>query len=120
MGLFENIKNRLLIFLYKFRKPMIHVYRAGLSGNGSFVDIRYWLSRPEIVNPNGAAYLVDNETGTKLHLMKIAKFGTIRIRHSKRKTTGILLFRNQDGLIKQGSMVSVCLDTLVVNNIEIQ
>lgn len=120
MGLLNKIKNYIYYFIYKFKKPKIHVYEAVLSGDGSFVDIRYWLSRPDMINPKGTIYLVDEETGNKLNLMKIAKFGAIRTQHDKRKTTGILLFHNQKGLVKAGSRVSVYLDTLVAANVEVK
>lgn len=120
MKLFKKIKRLMYFFIYKLKKPIINVYEATLSGNGSFVDIRYWLSRPNMINPKGTVYLIDEETGGKLYLMRIAKFGTIRTQHNKHQATGVLLFNNQNGLIKAGSRVSVHLDTLVAANVEIK
>lgn len=120
MGLLKKIINRIYFFIYKLKKPKINVYEATLSGNGSFVDIRYWISRPDMINPKGETYLTDEETGIKLYLMKIAKFGAVRTQYNKRNNTGVLLFYNRNGLVKAGSKVSVCLDTLIADNIEIK
>lgn len=120
MGFYEKVKNWFWFFIYKFKKPEIHVYEASLSGNGSFVDIRYWISRPDILNAKVAAYLIDEGTGSRLNLMRIAKFGTIRTQYNKRNNTGVLLFDNRKGIVKSNSRVSLHLDTLVATNINVK
>ncbi len=113
MKLLNKIKKRLLYFIYKFMKPKLHIIEALLSGDGSFVDIRYWISKPSALNPRGDVFLTDKESGNKLFLLRVAKIGAVRTRHNKRNTTGVLLFYNKDGLVKSGSKVSLCLDSLV-------
>ncbi len=112
MGLLKKIKDIVRLCMYGLRKPRLIINEALLSGDGSFVDVRYWISRPDKLNPRGAVYLVDERSGKRLYLMSIAKFGTIRTRHSKRKTTGVLLFYNKDKIVASGAMVSLCLDML--------
>lgn len=120
MNLFKKIIKLFYLLIYRFQKPKIFVYEALLSGNGSFVDIRYWLSRPDQVNFKASIYLIYDETGEKLNLMKIAKFGAIRTRHNKLKNTGVLLFYNRNGLIKHGSKVTIHLDKLIATSVEVK
>ena len=107
------------LITYRFKKPKIRVYQALLSGNGSFIDIRYWISRPDKINPKSMVYLIDQNTGTRLYLMQFIKFGTIRTKHNKYKTTGMLLFRNQFETVKKGFKVTLILDDLKAENIEV-
>ena len=120
MKLITRIKKFIYIIVSKFRKPKIEVYQALFSGNGSFIDIRYWLSRPDMVNPKGNIYIVHDESGEKLFLMKIAKFGAIRTVHNKYKNSGILLIYNRNGLVKRGSMITLHLDNLTALGVEVQ
>jgi hypothetical protein len=102
---------------YWLRKPQIRVYEASLSGNGSFIDIRYWISRPDKVNPKGSIFIVHDGSKAKLYLMQIARFGAIRTRHSKFRNTGNLLFYNRNGLVTHGSKISLQFDNLVATDI---
>lgn len=104
---------------YRFIKPKLRVDRAILSGDGSFIDIRYWLSRPDKVQGRMAVYLIEEATGEKFELMRFSKFGPIRTRHSKYKTTGILLFRNRNYKIRAGTNVTLVFGPLHAKNIEV-
>jgi hypothetical protein len=107
--------------IFKFRKPKIEVYSANFSGNNSLIDIRYWISRPDKINPKGPVYLIHNDSGKQLSLIRIAKFGPIHTHHNNRyKNTGIMLFYNRDSLVKPGNIITVYLDNLVAGNIEVK
>lgn len=112
MGLLSRIKSLVRLCIYRFTKPRLLIIEALLSGDGSFVDVRYWISRPDKLNPSGAVYLVDEQSGKRLYLMSAATFGAMRTRHNKRKTSGALLFYNKDKLVTSGATVSLYLDTL--------
>jgi hypothetical protein len=120
MKLFNLIKSLLYFLMFKYQKSKIHIYEASLIGKGSLVDIRYWFSRPDKVNPNGNIYLINDETGDKIYLMRISRFGVMRTLHNKFKTTGILLFYNRNGLVKQGSKVSIYFGKLTATNVEVK
>ena len=60
------------LLTYRFRKTNIHVNQALLSGCGSFVDIRYWLSRPDQVKGSFPIYLIHEETCERFELMSDA------------------------------------------------
>ncbi len=118
-----NILTRTKLFLYRhfrwLRKPSIRVLEAQMSGNGSFIDMRYWLARPDKIDPKGKIYIIHEESGEKLYLMHIARFGAIRTRHNKYNNTGNLLFYNRNGLVKQGAKVSLYMDELAATGIVI-
>jgi len=113
------IKRIWSLLCYCFRKNKIVVTRAALSGNGSFIDIRYWLSRPDRINPQTKIYLVHPETGTRLGVMKFPKFGPVNTKHTALEENGVVLFRNSNNLITSGSQVSIILGKLKVDHIKI-
>jgi len=100
-----------------FRKNKIVITRAVRSGNGSFIDVRYWLSRPDKINPQAKIYLVHPETGIRLGVMNLAKIGPLKTNHTERAEPGVVLFRNSNNLIKSGSQVSFILGELKVDHI---
>lgn len=120
MKLLIEIKNLLYFLKNKYQKSKVHIYEASLIGNGSIVDIRYWLTRPDKVIHNGNIYLVDEETGVKIFLIRISKYGVMRTRHNNSTITGILLFYNQNRIVKPGSKISVCLDNLTATNVDVK
>lgn len=104
----------------RFIRPRIHVIQVLLSGNGSFIDVRYWLSRPEKARGRIPVCLINEVTGERFYLMKLAKFGTIRTRHVKNQQAGILLFRNRNNSIKRGSKITLIYGPFQVKHLEIQ
>lgn len=106
--------------ILRFRRAELRITRAQLSGNNNFIDIRYSLSRPDLIKGRIPIYLIDEKTGQKFQLMNLQKFGQIRTKHSKYLTTGILLFRNQNGIIKPNSRVTVIFGSLVGKHIEVK
>lgn len=103
----------------KFRRSKIDIYRSVLSGNGSFIDIRYQLTRPDKFKGTFPIYLINEKTNERLYLMRLAKFGTVKTKHQKYQTSGILLFRNNDYLIKAGDTVTLIFGNLYKQNIRI-
>lgn len=104
---------------YRFRSERIHVIQALLSGDGSFVDLRYRLSRADKALGRFSVHIVDEETGKRLELVRLAKFGTVRTRHNRLQSLGILLFYNRDKIIRNGSMVTLFFDKLRAEHVEV-
>lgn len=118
-GLFNLIKRILTIFRYGLRRNRIIVTQAVLCGKGSFVDIRYWLSQPEMVSPQTKIYLIHQETRTHLEIMKLARIGPLQTNHAVSMKTGAALFRNRNNLVTPGSKVSLVLGNTRTDNIEV-
>jgi len=116
-----NFLKRLLMMLrYGFRRNRIMVTQAVLCGKGSFVDIRYWLTRPDKISPQTKIYLIHQETGTHLEVMKLARIGPLKTNHAVlANNTGTALFRNRNDLVRPGSKVSLVLGNLRTDNIEV-
>ncbi len=120
MKLKTKLKVCYYLLKYHIQKPKITVNEACLSGDGSFVDVRYWISRPSLIKPKPKIFLIHEESGEKLNLMKMTKFGTIRTRHHKLKYAGFLLFYNRDGIVKQGDRVTLYYEQLVSKSVMIK
>ncbi len=103
----------------KLRKARISISSARLSGGGSLIDIRYWLSRPDKLQRNGTVYLLDETTKEKLYPANFVKFGIIRTIHGKKTTNGVALFFNRNKIIKAGSKVILVYDSLISEKTEV-
>lgn len=101
---------------YKFRKSQIYINRVTLSGNDSFIDVRYWLSRPDKISGSITVYLIDEATGARFELLRLSKYGLIRTK----QFAGILLFRNRKKQIKPGSKVTIPFGQLWVQHLEVK
>lgn len=119
MKIYNYLSQLLYLITYRFRRAKIQVNQAILSGDSSFIDIRYWLSRPDKVQGNFPIYIVDESSGRKLGLMSLAKFGFIRSRHSKHQSLGILLFYNQNNIIHHGSQIAIHFGSLIAKDIKV-
>lgn len=104
---------------YRFARPKMIVKQASFSGDESFIDIRYWLSRPDIIDPKSNPYLL-TEADQKLVLMHFAKLGAIKSRMGKHTNTGILLFYNKNHAVKKGDSIKLYWNGMVAENIEIK
>ncbi len=107
------------LMTFKLRKARISIISARLSGDGSLIDIRYWLSRPDKLRKNYNVYLLDETTKEKLYLANFVKFGAIRTKHCKNATNGIVLFYNRNNIIKAGSKVILIFDSLLSEQSEV-
>lgn len=107
------------LITFRFRRARVKVTQAMLSGDGSFIDIRYWLSRPDQARGTFPVYLVDKTTGERLELMRLSKFGPIRTKHNKYNNKGVLLFYNRQNVVKSRSRITLFFDSLVINDIEV-
>lgn len=107
------------LLTFKFRKARISIISSRLSGDGSLIDIRYWLSRPDKLRKNFNVYLLDETTKEKLYPANFVKFGTIRTKHGKNTPNGVVLFYNRDNIIKAGSKVILIFDPSLSKQAEI-
>lgn len=103
----------------KLRKAKISIISARLSGDGSLIDVRYWLSRPDKLGKYYNIYLLDETTKEKLYPTNFVKFGTIRTKHGKTTNNGVVMFYNRDNKIKAGSKVILNIDSLLSNKVEV-
>ena len=115
----EIIRKILYLITCRFRKSEIRIIKAVLSGDGSFVDIRYWLSRPELFTGNIPVSMVCEQTGQRFELMRLPKFGMVRTKHEKRLSTGILLFYNRDRKLCSGSCITLFFGSLCAKNVKV-
>lgn len=104
---------------FKLRKVRISIISAQLSGDGSLIDIRYRLSRPDKLRKNYNVYLLDETTKEQLYPANFVKFGTIRTKHDKHTTNGVVLFHNRNNIIKAGSKVILVFDFLLSEQAEV-
>lgn len=107
------------LLTFKLRKAKIFITNAQLSGDGSLVDIRYWFSRPDKLRKNFNVYLIDKTTKQQLYPANFAKFGTIRTKHGKHTTNGVILFYNRNNIIKAGSKVILIFDSFLSEQAEV-
>ncbi|GEM_PF-1369062 len=103
MKLIKWLINVWYLITYRLKREKLYIIKAQLSGNGSFIDIRYSLTRPDLLKSKDHIYLIDEESGKKFYLMRLPRYGPIQTKHNKFQHTGILLFRNIDNKIKSGS-----------------
>ncbi len=119
MKIREHFPQLLYLITYKFRRAGIQVNQAMLSGDDSFIDVRYRLSRPDKDQGNFPIYLVDETSGHKLGIASLPKFGLIRSKPHKQQALGILLFYNRDNTIKHGSQITLHFGPLIAKNIKV-
>lgn len=105
------LKNRWHKIIYRFVRPKIIITKATMSGDGMFIDIRYWLSRPDKINIKTSPYLLTSDN-KKIGLMYIAKFGVMKSKIRKHTNTGILLFYNKKKDVSIGDKVTLYWDGL--------
>lgn len=103
----------------KLRKARISIISARLSGDGSLIDVRYWISRPDKLRKNYNVVLLDETTKEKLYPSNFVKFGKIRTKHGKTTTNGVVIFYNRNNIIKAGSKVTVIFDSFFSEQAEV-
>lgn len=116
----EALKRLLRRLFYRLRKPEIRVSEAKLSGDGNLIDIRYWLSRPDLFNPDSSVFLTHDETGESLFVLRISKFGPVRTKHTRHQNAGNLLLYNKNGIVKHGTKVTLHFDAVSIGDIVVQ
>lgn len=119
MNIKKNISQLWYMVIYRFIRPMLKVTRASFSGDEMFIDIRYWLSRPDKINPKILPYLVTAQNH-KIDLMHLSKFGLIKSKIRKHTNTGILLFYNKNKTVRIGDSVTLFWDGLKAENIVVK
>lgn len=114
----NKLKELWLRFFYFFIRQQLVVTRAFLTGDGSFVAIRYRLTRPDKISPRTRCCLIHQNTGTRLEIMKLAKIGCIKTNHTTLAKNGNVLFWNRDNIVTPGSKVIFVMGNLKVDNIK--
>lgn len=120
MKLINWLRRIFYLLTYWLRPPRIYVTQITSSGKGNFIDIRYWLTRPDIEQENTRIFLVDKKSGQRLNLMRLTKYGLIKTKHNKYRNTGFLLFYNQNQVVQKGSEVDLYFDRLKAENIKVE
>lgn len=119
MIFFNWLKKIWYLFIYRFKKLDLDVLQARLTGDTSFIDIRYIISRPDKLKQNIPIYLIDESNGQRIHLMKLSRYGTIKTKHTKYQSKGVLLFINRNNIIKPHSKVTLVYGDINKHNIEV-
>lgn len=119
MKLRKHISNFWYLVTYHFVRTRIKVTKASFSGDGSFIDVRYWVSRPDKINPKTSPYLMTAQN-QKLGLMHIAKFGAIKSKVRKHTNTGILLFYNKNKAVSIGDKITLHWEGLIAKDVEVK
>jgi hypothetical protein len=104
---------------YRFIKPRLVITQASFSGDESFIDIRYWLSRPDKLNFKISPYLL-TACNQKIGLMHFSKFGVIKTKMHKHTNTGIILFYNMNHSVSKGDIVTMYWDSFKIDHIEVK
>lgn len=104
---------------YRFRKSKISIIKASLSGDGSFIDIRYWFLRPDKAQGKLPVYLIEEDSGERFQLMRLTKYGLIQTKHNRHQHMGVLLFYNHGNKIKPGSKVNLIYSPYNIKHIEV-
>lgn len=108
------------LLTYRFKREKLYIIKAQLSGEGSFIDIRYRITRPDRAKNRELIYLVDEKSEKKFYIMKLPRYGAIQTKHRRYQNTGILLFRNLENTIKSGSKITLVFGKLEVRDIIIK
>jgi hypothetical protein len=106
------------LLTYRLIRPKMLVTQAFFSGDESFIDVRYWLSRPDKIDPKSNPYLL-TASGQKLVLMHFTKLGVIKSKMQKHTNTGIMLFYNKNHTVNKGDRVKLYWNGMMTENIEI-
>jgi hypothetical protein len=107
------------LLTYRFVRPKIQITKANFSGDENFIDIRYWLSRPDKIDPKSKPYLL-TASNQKLVLMHFTKFGVIKSKMRKHTNTGIILFYNRHHIVSKGDHVQLYWNGMAVKDIELK
>lgn len=106
-----KFKNLWYKLIFRFVHPKILVNKASFSGDGFFIDIRYWISRPDKINTKVSPYLMTAQN-QKIELMYFTRFGVMKTKNRKHASTGILLFYNKNKVVSAGDRVTLYWDGL--------
>ncbi len=115
----RNFTKLWYLITYRFVRPKIQVTKANFSGAKNFIDLRYWLSRPDKIDSKSKPYLLTS-ANQKLVLMHVTKFGVIKSKMRKHTNTGIMLFYNKNHIVSEGDHVKLYWNGMVVEDIEIK
>lgn len=107
------------LITYHFVRPKLIVLQANFSGDESFIDIRYWLSRPDKINHKITPYLLTTNN-QRLGLMHLSKFGAVRSQLRKHTNNGIILFYNKDHAVRKGDKIALYWDGFKADDIEVK
>lgn len=101
-------------------KPPLEILQAELTGDGSFVDVRFRMNKLGKFRGKCDAYLVDEASGERVTVATTPKIGTLYSRWADGSpTTGYVLFLNSRGVVKEGSYVTVVFGNFVKKHVMI-
>lgn len=116
MKIKKKIYSLCYLIIYRFVQPKLIVTQCSFSGDGSFIDIRYWLSRPDKINPKISPYIITAQN-ERLVLMNFSKFGVVKSKFRKHTNSGILLFYNKNKEVSIEDDITLYWDGLIAENI---
>lgn len=116
MNLFKKVQGFFNRIILRFKKQSISVISASISADGSLIDIRYFLTRPDKVNKDENILLIEESTNLNLEVARATKNG---MQNNRRNYNGMLLFNNKNNHVRHGSMVTLVFSGIKVEHIEI-
>jgi hypothetical protein len=104
----------------------IEVVSLRLSAEGHLLDLRYRVLDPAKASPifdrQKKAFLIDEATGTRLGVPRMAKVGPLRQTNFNPDPSRVyfILFANSGGLVTTGSRVSLEVGDYTIKNLTVQ
>ena len=102
--------------------PELNVVQCRLMSNGEFVGVRLRMTGVEKFDPMAMeAYLVDESTGEKFPVVRLQRIGRLaEFTVPGKKGEHNILFRNREGKLKVGTLVTVVVGSARKEHLQLQ
>ena len=101
------------------RDNCIELASATLAGDGLLIVVGYRTGLPISLQTSGSAFILDQKSGKRLGVQKVPLIGALASRstRSKKLRDGYFVVSNQEGIIGPGSMITVVIDELRMEDV---
>ena len=102
--------------------PKLDVIQFRLVSNGEFVGLRFRVTDVETFDPGAMeAYLIDESTGEKFPVVRLQRIGRLaEFTVPGEKGVHNILFRNREGKLKVGTLVTVVVGSARKEHLQLQ
>ena len=92
---------------------------ATLAGDGLLIVVGYRTRHPISLQTSGSTFILDQKSGKRLGVQKVPLIGALASRstRSKKLRDGYFVVSNQDGVVGPGSMITIVIDELRMENV---
>ena len=103
------------------RDNCIESASATLAGDGFLIVVGYRTSLPISMQMSGSTFILDQKSGKRLGVQKVPLIGALASRsaRSKKLCDGYFVVRNQEYVVGPGSMITIVIDELRMENVEV-